>query len=383
MQKRNNKKKILIIVLIIIILLVVGYYTYSNYINKIIEKNKVIVILNDNLTAEINKECIMSSFVKEIKNGELVNGEDKIDTSKLGDLKLVLIIKNKDDNEEEYKFDIKVVDTTGPEIEAKKEITSYVGKDIDLLDGVKVLDNSNEEIKAKVIGDYDVNKAGEYKLKYLAEDSSGNISEYDFMLSIISDPNNRTFTTSKGFSGKVVNGITYIDGVLIANKTYSLPSSYAPGLQSSINNAFSNMKSDAKELGYDFYIGSGYRSYWDQKIIYNNYVSWDGQANADTYSARPGHSEHQSGLAIDVCDHNESACISSGFDSTEQAKWINDNCYKYGLIIRYPESKIDITGYMYESWHLRYVGVELATKLYNDGNWITLEEYYGIDSKYS
>ncbi len=181
----------------------------------------------------------------------------------------------------------------------------------------------------------------------------------------------------------MVNGITYIDGILIANKTYSLPSSYAPGLQSSIQNAFNKLRNDATSLGYNFYIGSGYRSYWDQKIIYNNYVSWDGQVNADTYSARPGHSEHQSGLAVDVCDSNVEACITSAFDSTEQAKWLNDNCYKYGLIIRYPKGKSNLTGYMYESWHLRYVGEELATKLYNNGDWITVEEYYGIDSKYS
>ena len=77
------------------------------------------------------------------------------------------------------------------------------------------------------------------------------------------------------------------------------------------------------------------------------------------------------------------ACITSAFDNTDQAKWINDNCYKYGLIIRYPKGKTNETGYMYESWHLRYVGVDLATKLYNKGNWITLEDYYGITSKYN
>ena len=64
-------------------------------------------------------------------------------------------------------------------------------------------------------------------------------------------------------------------------------------------------------------------------------------------------------------------------------KWVHDNCYRYGLILRYPKGKTNITGYIHESWHLRYVGVELATKLYNDGNWITLEEYFGVDSKYN
>ena len=386
-MSRKNKKirsnRMIIIFLGIILIATIGYFGYKIYMKEIYEKNKVIVKLNEELVAEINDKYLLSSFVKEIKNGELMNGDTEVDTSKLGDVSLELIIKNKYEEEEKHPLKIMVVDTTKPVIEATKDITIYIGKNVDLLKGVKVSDNSKEELKAKVIGDYDITKAGEYKLKYEAIDSSGNKGEYDFILNIISDPNNRTFTTSKGFNGKVVDGITYIDGVLIANKTYSLPSSYAPGLQASITNAFNNMKSDASKLGYAFYIGSGYRSYWDQNIIYNNYVSWDGQVNADTYSARPGHSEHQSGLAIDVCDSNVGACISSGFDSTEQAKWINDNCYKYGLIIRYPKGKDNITGYMYESWHLRYVGVELATKLYHDGEWTTLEEYYGIDSKYS
>lgn len=382
-SKNHKSNKIIIIFLAIILTLVLGYFGYKIYMQQMYQKNSVIVILKDDLTAEINDKYVLKSFIKEIKNGQIINGDMEINTSKLGYLDVEIIIKNKFDEEEKKQFRISVVDTIKPEIEAKENVTSYIGKNINLLDGVIVKDNSKEEIKAKVIGDYDINKVGEYKLKYEATDSSGNKNEYDFILNIVSDPNNRTFTTNNGFSGKVVNGITYIDGILIANKTYSLPSSYAPGLQSSITNAFNSMKNDASKLGYAFYIGSGYRSYWDQKIIYNNYVSWDGQANADTYSARPGHSEHQSGLAIDVCDSNVGACISSGFDSTEQAKWINDNCYKYGLIIRYPKGKDNITGYMYESWHLRYVGVELATKLYQDGEWTTLEEYYGIDSKYS
>ncbi len=381
-RKRKKSNKFGLVIIVLIILGVLGYLGYTIY-QKELEKNRLQVVLIDKLAIEINEEYLLSSFVKEIKNGTLMNCEDKVVDDKLGNKALELLIKNKDDEEEKYSFNVEVIDTKKPTIEAKKEIINYVGRDINLLDGVKVSDNSKEDIKAKVIGEYDVNKAGKYNLKYEASDSSGNKEEYDFILNIVSDPNNRTFTTSKGYTAKVVDGITYIDGVLIANKTYSLPSSYAPGLLSSLQNAFNNLKNDANGAGFNFYIGSGYRSYWDQKIIYNNYVSWDGQANADTYSARPGHSEHQSGLAADICESNEPACISSDFDNTNPAKWLNDNCYKYGLIIRYPKGKTGITGYIYESWHLRYVGVELATKLYNGGDWITLEEYYGIDSKYS
>lgn len=103
----------------------------------------------------------------------------------------------------------------------------------------------------------------------------------------------------------------------------------------------------------------------------------DGKEKADTYSARAGYSEHQTGLAIDV------NTVDMTFDNTDESNWLSNNCYKYGFVIRYPKDKESITGYMYEPWHIRYVGKDLASKLYNNGNPITFEEYYGIDSKYS
>ena len=373
-KKKNNKIFIIILALFfVIILLIFGYFLYNDYLNK----NRMIVKLNKDLSVEINSEKYLLSFVDEVINGEIVTEDKILDTSKLGEYDVKLSIKNNFDEVEEYTFNYIVDDSIKPTIEAKENITIYVGNKIDLIKDVTVIDNSLEEIKATVIGEYDTNKVGEYKLKYVAKDSSENLAEYDFILNVISDPNNRTFTTSKGYSGKVVNGITYIDGVLIANKSYGLPSNYGSGLTNETVSAFNKMKVDATGLGLNLYISSGYRSYYDQKYIYNNYVKTDGQKNADTYSARAGHSEHQTGLAFDLNS------IDISFASTDEGKWVVDNCYKYGFIIRYPEGKDNITGYIYEPWHLRYVGVDLATKLYNQGDWITLEEYYGIDSKYS
>ena len=136
------------------------------------------------------------------------------------------------------------------------------------------------------------------------------------------------------------------------------------------------MKNDAKNNNINLYIRSGFRSYNTQVSLYNNYVKRDGKAAADTYSARAGHSEHQTGLAADINSLDQS------FINTKEGKWLNDNCYKYGFIIRYPKGKESITGYIYEPWHIRYVGTDISSKLYNNGNWITLEEYLGIDSKY-
>jgi len=184
------------------------------------------------------------------------------------------------------------------------------------------------------------------------------------------------YLTDKGYTLKIENGVATIDGILIVNKTYSIPSNYGGELTSDVMKAFNDMKAEALALGLNLWIQSGYRSYDRQQSIYNNYVARDGQVNADTYSARAGHSEHQSGLAFDL------NTIDDSFTYTDEGKWVAENCYRFGFILRYPKGKENITGYMHESWHLRYVGIDLATKLYNNSNWITMEEYYGISSSY-
>ena len=175
---------------------------------------------------------------------------------------------------------------------------------------------------------------------------------------------------------QIINGATYIDGILIVNKTYSLPSSYYPGgLTPETSAAFKKLQQAAWNDGISLWNASGFRSYSTQQQLYNNYVARDGKAAADRYSARPGYSEHQSGLALDVNNP------SSSFNNTKEAKWLAKNCAKYGFIIRYPQGKENITGFMYESWHIRYVGKSLAQKLMSSGQ--TLEEYLGITSQYA
>lgn len=171
-----------------------------------------------------------------------------------------------------------------------------------------------------------------------------------------------------------VHGITYIDGILIANKTYKLPKSYNPGTDKKAYKAFKRMQSDAYKDGINLYIASGFRTYLYQKQLYNNYKAKDGKKKADTYSARAGHSEHQTGLAFDINKPD------SSFDNTKEAKWLAKNCTKYGFIIRYKKSKENITGYKYESWHIRYLGKGLAKRVTNSGK--CLEEYLNITSQY-
>ena len=174
---------------------------------------------------------------------------------------------------------------------------------------------------------------------------------------------------------EVINGMSYVDGVLLANKTYSLPASYDPkGLTKETSAAFKKMQTAAYKDGISLWVCSGYRSYYDQKYLYNMYCNRDGKAVADKYSARPGYSDHQTGMAIDVNNASDS------FGGTREAKWLANNCAKYGFIIRYPKGKEAYTGYQYEPWHIRYVGTPLAQNITNSG--LSLEEYFGITSQY-
>lgn len=174
---------------------------------------------------------------------------------------------------------------------------------------------------------------------------------------------------------EVKNGITYVDGIMIVNKCYPLPSTYNPGgILPEVTNAFAKMQAKAAQEGLRIYISSGFRNYNRQVRLYNYYIKRDGKDAADTFSARPGYSEHQTGLTVDLNS------ISDSFSRTPEAKWVAEHAHEYGFIVRFPQGKEAITGYKYESWHLRYLGVENATKVYNSG--LCLEEFLGVQSVY-
>ncbi len=198
-------------------------------------------------------------------------------------------------------------------------------------------------------------------------------------------------TSSKGYKITYKNGAYYVDNYLIVNKTYKLDESFVPlnpyksipssgfarePLDKDAYNAWNEMLSDAKAIGLNLWAQSGYRSYSYQNDLYNGYVKRKGKAAADTSSARPGNSEHQTGLAFDLND------ITTAFKDTKEGIWVANNCYLYGYILRYPEGSTSETGYIFEPWHIRYVGKDLAKKLYNNGSWITMENYFGLTSVY-
>lgn len=175
---------------------------------------------------------------------------------------------------------------------------------------------------------------------------------------------------------EIKDGVTFVDGILLINKSHGVDADYDPGdLTEETQEAFNELCAAAAADEMNIYLASGYRSYETQTELYNGYVDTYGKDIADTFSARPGFSEHQSGLAIDVNS------IDDSFADTPEAEWLAKNCMDYGFIIRYAEDKVDITGYKYEPWHIRYVGKELASELTKLG--LTLEEYLGVDSVYA
>lgn len=171
----------------------------------------------------------------------------------------------------------------------------------------------------------------------------------------------------------LVNKHNYLKEDYVPENLKSLSSTYALSNMKMVEeaaNAFESLSKDASKENYKIIAMSTYRSYEYQIDLYNKYVKSDGKDAADTYSGRPGNSEHQTGLAVDVYNQTETY---TNFEKTEEYDWMQENAYKYGFILRFPKDKENETGYEFESWHYRYVGKDIAKYIHKHN--ITLEEY--------
>jgi D-alanyl-D-alanine carboxypeptidase len=197
--------------------------------------------------------------------------------------------------------------------------------------------------------------------------------------------NKRQFSTTDPASTWVVvnkqhslNPLNYVPGDLtVPNVPLRAPGNESMQLRRPAAAALEEMFSAATATGLDLMLSSGYRSYSYQVGLYNGYVKSDGQTAADQSSARPGHSEHQTGLAADVEPTSRRCELATCFADTPEGKWLAANDYKYGFILRYTPDKVSITGYESEPWHFRYVGQALAAELHSQ-NIATLEEFFGV-----
>lgn len=172
--------------------------------------------------------------------------------------------------------------------------------------------------------------------------------------------------------------LTYAPAALVSpNVAIRYPGGAASKVATITAKALEDLFAGAKLVGINLMLTSGYRSYSYQVSVYNSYVSSIGRVETDKVSARPGYSEHQTGLAVDIEPTSHVCELDACFANTTEGKWLISNAYKYGFIIRYPSDKTTITGYSFEPWHVRYVGIALATEMHNQAI-ETLEEFFNL-----
>lgn len=362
----------------------VGNYEVTYQVKKLLTKKEVkrnveVIETNDQaeitITEEISNVCPNNINVNNYKATDKIDGDitSNVKVTKNGEY-LVYSVINSRNIKTIKKVKTTFSDEENPVITLKGNKTTYIKNGSTYNDaGVNVVDNCDGDITSKVNVNNNVKSTtnGTYTVKYEVKDSSGNKSTMERTV-VVSNDDVSSYPLVNGY-GEDIEGPTYIKGILIVNKIYSIPSTFG-GTNSDAQAALKALQVDATNNGYNMGLISGYRSYSTQKTIYERNVKNKGYDGSDFASARPGHSEHQTGLAFDV------GKLEYAFGDTEAGKWLEKNCYRFGFIIRYPRGKTDITGYNYEPWHIRYVGLEVAKEIYEQNT--TLEEYLGVKGTY-
>lgn len=370
-RKKNNKKKVLILIIIIILILSLVYILLpKNYGYK---KETIEVFKENNLYEQIKDKKIYSKTLEEAINQNSFNKEYFL----------------------EY-LDIKYIDDKDFISNINKLLNlGYSSKDINAIYN-KIPDSVNIIIDSK----YNKDIINIMNLSYFKIDNLKRYLDYDIMeVKSIYDISN----IKKDFNYEDV--VTYVNANLdkeyyssdnlisnedaskidvLVNKYHKLDENYEPSdltiidskyasgtqkLRKEAQIKFEEMASDMAKENLKIYAGSTYRSYTYQKGLYDRYVKKDGFTAAETYSARSGYSEHQLGLAVDIVNGKWDYLS----ENDKEYDYLIKNSYKYGFLLRYPRGSEYVTGYMFEDWHFRYLGVELATKVFNSG--LTYDEY--------
>lgn len=370
-RKKNNKKKVLILIIIIILILSLVYILLPK--NYGYNKKAIEVFKENDLYEQIKEKKIYSETLEEAINQNSFNKEYFL----------------------EY-LDIKYIDDKNFISNINKLLNlGYSSKDINAIYN-KIPDSVNIIIDSK----YNKDIINIMNLSYFKIDNLKRYLDYDIMeVKSIYDISN----IKKDFNYEDV--VTYVNANLdkeyyssdnlisnedaskidvLVNKYHKLDENYEPSdltiidskyasgtqkLRKEAQIKFEEMASDMAKENLKIYAGSTYRSYTYQKGLYDRYVKKDGFAAAETYSARSGYSEHQLGLAVDIVNDKWDYLS----ENDKEYDYLVKNSYKYGFILRYPRGSEYITGYMFEDWHFRYLGIELATKVFNSG--LTYDEY--------
>ena len=373
-RRRLKKKRILLLILVLII---IGTGIYFLIPKTYGYQKEVIAVFKENDVYDKLKERKEYSKVLEYSVLENVFNEEYFDTY----------------------FEINYID----EVSSVQNINSmldlgYTSNEINtfyekLPNSINVIvENSyNKNITNYITLDY---FKEEYLDRYIKYDNDENKLDSVYNTEIIND--NYTYEDTVTFVNAYLDKDYYTNDInltneeannldVIVNKYYKLNSDYEPSDLTKINSKYSSgsnqrlrkeaaakfeeMANAMLSEGLKIYAGSTYRSYDYQLGLYNRYVAQDGFAEAETYSARAGYSEHQLGLAVDILNGRWSYLS----ESDKEYNWLINNSYKYGYILRYPRNKEYVTGYVFEDWHFRYLGIELATKVYESN--LTYDEY--------
>lgn len=370
-RKNNKKKKVLILIIIIILILSLVYILMPK--NYGYNKKAIEVFKENDLYEQIKDKKIYSKTLEEAINQNSFNKEYFL----------------------EY-LDIKYIDKDDFINNVNKLLSlGYSSKDINAIYN-KIPDSVNIIIDSK----YNKDIINIMNLSYFKIDNLKRYLDYDIMdVKSIYDISN----IKKDFNYEDV--VTYVNANLdkeyyssdnlisnedaskidvLVNKYHKLDENYEPSdltiidskyasgtqkLRKEAQIKFEEMASDMAKENLKIYAGSTYRSYTYQKGLYDRYVKKDGFAAAETYSARSGYSEHQLGLAVDIVNDKWDYLS----ENDKEYDYLVKNSYKYGFILRYPRGSEYVTGYMFEDWHFRYLGIELATKVFNSG--LTYDEY--------
>jgi D-alanyl-D-alanine carboxypeptidase len=258
----------------------------------------------------------------------------------------------------------------------KEEITKILKLDQDNLEYV-IQNDYNEYIDDLMNEKYYIEKNLQRYIKYQQENKNKNISEIISLVNVNKDNEEYTNTKKADISKKeliLVNKYNYLEkeyepeNIKKISSRYAYDDNYAP---EEALNKYKKMFEKAEEDGMDLIISSSYRSYEEQEETYNFYEKEKGEEKVKKYASLPGYSEHQTGFAFDILT---TGVMTDDFETTKEFKWLQENAYKYGFILRYPKDKEEITGYDYESWHYRYVGESAAKKIKEEN--ITFDEFY-------
>lgn len=370
-RKKNNKKMILILIIVIILILSLVYilmpknYGYNKKAIEVFKENDLYEQIKDKkiysktLEEAINQNSFNKEYFLEYLDIKYIDDKDFI--SNINKL-LNLGYSSKDINAiyEKIPNSVSIISTS----KYNKDIINIMNLSYFRIDNLKrYLDYDIMEVKSI----YDIsNIKKDFNYEDVVTYVNANLDkEYYSSDNLISNEDASKIDV-------LVNKYHKLDENYEPSDLTIIDSKYASGTQKLRKEAqikFEEMASDMAKENLKIYVGSTYRSYTYQKGLYDRYVKKDGFAAAETYSARSGYSEHQLGLAVDIVNDKWDYLS----ENDKEYDYLVKNSYKYGFILRYPRGSEYITGYMFEDWHFRYLGIELATKVFNSG--LTYDEY--------